>query len=288
MRKYSFLFEADQVNLENPSDNNGFEPLIKSKADIPLSLDQAKKMEIVAKIREIEAKTKESEAKAQQLQAGGDGMDGGDPSMGGGIDPATGMPMDPSMGGAGGMPGGQIDPNTGMPMDPSMGGGIDPMTGMPMDPNQQQNDPLMGLGDKSAPPDPMGGMGGGGMDPMTGMPSPSGPTTAYTAIGRAYKLKQIFEYLLKIKKYLRDNTSSETNLEGLYDEIHQAYEMFKLVINNLKIYKDQVDDLIIKYYELIKLVLEKINNNLNEGELNDILDTEDVLSDDEDEDDESD
>ena len=276
------MFEADQINLENPSDNNGFEPLIKSKADIPLSEEQAKKMEIVAKIRQIEAKTKESEAKAAQLQAQA-GMGGGDPSMGGGIDPNTGMPMDPSMGGgAGGMPG--MDPNTGMPMDPSMGGGqIDPNTGMPMDPNQQQDDPLLGLGDKSAPPDPMGGMGGG-MDPMTGMPTPPQPSTVYTAIGRAYKLKQIFDYLLKIKKYLRDNTSSETNLEGLYDEVHQAYEMFRVVINNLKIYKDQIDDLIIKYYELIKLVLEKINNNLNEGELNDILDNEDILSDDDDED----
>lgn len=271
MKHYSFLFEADQINLENPSGNNGFEPLIKSKADIPASLEQAKKMEIIAKVREIEAKTKEAEAKAKSLEAQsmGGGIDPNtgmpmDPNMGGGIDPNTGMPMDPNAGG--------IDPNTGMPMNPNMGGGIDPNTGMPMDPNQQQNDPLFGLGDKSAPPDPNGGMGGG-MDPMTGMPMDQ-PTTQYTAIGRAYKLKQLFEYLIKIKTYLRDNVSNEVNMDYLYNQIQQAYEMFKIVINNLKIYKDQIDSIIVMYYELIKLVLEKITNTTNEGELHDILDTE--------------
>ena len=122
MKHHTFLYEDQMMptdptmdpNAGMPQQEDTFEPLIKSKADIPLSNEQAKKMETVAKIRQIEAKTKEIEAKANQLANGGM-----DPSMGGGqIDPMTGMPMG----------GGQVDPNTGMPM----GGGIDPMTGMPV------------------------------------------------------------------------------------------------------------------------------------------------------------
>ena len=68
MKHYSFVTEADQINLENPTENNGFEPLIKSKADIPLSNEQAEKMVTVAKIREIEAKTRQLEAKAKATE----------------------------------------------------------------------------------------------------------------------------------------------------------------------------------------------------------------------------
>lgn len=262
MKKYSFVTEADQINLENPTENNGFEPLIKSKADIPLSNEQAEKMVTVAKIREIEAKTRqlEAQAKATEQQA----EMGGDPNAAGGIDPMTGMPMDPNAAGgidpATGMPmggAGGIDPMTGMPMGGGAGGDIDPMTGMPTG-----GDPLQGLGDKSAPPDPMGGMGG--MDPMTGMPMPGGGGPVYTAIGRAYKLKDIFEKLSRIRTYLRDCTNTE--LESLYSDSNTAFDMFKLVINNLKVYKEKVDELIIMYYELIKIMLEKIKNTLNETE----------------------
>jgi len=250
MKPYSFLIEADQINLDNPSENNGFEPLIKSKADIPLSTDQAKKMEIVAKIRQIEAKTKELEASAKAKEA--EGMM--DPN-GMGIDPMTGMPMDPSM---------------------QMNGAIDPMTGMPMPGNGAQDpnaDPLAGLGDKSAMPDPMGGLGGG-IDPMTGMPMP-GTGSTYTAIGRAYKLKNIFDSLQKIKNYLRD--TADVDLGEFYDDVDTAFEMFKLVINNLKTYKDKVDELIVLYYELINQLLQKIRNTLNEQSGN----VEEVITNDE-------
>lgn len=105
------------------------------------------------------------------------------------VDPATGMPMDPSMmPPAGGMPMGPsmmptpggmppVDPATGMPMDPSMmppPGGmppVDPATGMPMDPAmmspagaaQQTGDPVL---------DTLISMGVMLMDPSTGQPIP--------------------------------------------------------------------------------------------------------------------
>ena len=246
MKHYSFISEADQINLENPPENNGFEPLIKSKADIPLSNDMADRLVTVAKIRQIEAKTRELDAKAKAAEAQVGQME--DQGV---IDPMTGMPMDPNAQGA-------VDPMTGMPM----GGAIDPMTGMPMDPNAQGNDPLQGLGDKSAPPDPTGGMGGA-IDPMTGMPMPGGGTV-YTAIGRAYKLKEIFDKLTRIKNYLRDSNNEQ--LSKMYKDADKSFEMYKLVINNLKTYKEKVDDLIIMYYELIKIMLEKIKNTLNEKE----------------------
>ena len=104
---------------------------------------------------------------------------------------------------------------------------------------------------------------GGGVDPMTGMPMPGGGAV-YTAIGREYKLKDIFENLTKIRNYLRDTNNIE--LSKLYKDSDKAFEMYKLVINNLKTYKEKVDDLIIMYYELIKIMLEKIKNTLNETE----------------------
>lgn len=257
-RKYSFISEADMMNQTSdptidpnasaqpqvpnpiqqpPSAADSFEPLIKSINDVPHSKEKADTLLIAAKIREIEAKTKETLAKAEQPQM--------DPNMG----------MDPAMGG-------QIDPNTGMPMDPSMmGGQIDPMTGQPMDPNaQQQNDPLKGLGDSTAPQDPNAMMGMGMIDPMTGMPTgdPNEPPKTFTAVGRAYKLKKIYEILDNISRLL--HISSDPKLQELYKEVDTAFDLFRLVVNNLKIYKEKVDELIVLYYALLKDICIKIED----------------------------
>ncbi|KAI9354312.1 hypothetical protein DFJ73DRAFT_923028, partial [Zopfochytrium polystomum] len=84
------------------------------------------------------------------------------------IDPATGLPVDPTAAGAGAA----IDPATGLPVDPSAAGGaIDPNTGLPMDGSGGAVDPATGM-----PIDPATGMpmdpsqGGGAVDPATGMP----------------------------------------------------------------------------------------------------------------------
>lgn len=232
---------------QQPSEAESFEPLIKNASDIPHSKDNAEKLLITAKIREIEARTKETLAKAEQPPM--------DPSMGGGMDPS--------------MMGGGIDPATGMPIQP--GGQIDPMTGQPLDPNaQQQNDPLKGLGDASAPQDPMGMMGmgmGGQIDPMTGMPmgDPNEPPKTFTAVGRAFKLKKIYEILDNVSRLL--HITSDPKLQELCEEVDTAFELFRLVVNNLKIYKEKVDELIVLYYSLVKDVCVKIEDIYKERKL---------------------
>lgn len=259
-KKYSFFVESDMMdqmndpafdpnasaqsqdpNFEQQSktDDDSFEPLIKSAKDIPHSEERANTLKIVAQIKNIEAKTKETLAKAKQLEQ---------PQM----DPNSGE-MDSAMGG-------QIDPNTGMPIDPSMmGGQIDPMTGQPMDPNlQQKDDPLRGLGDSTAPQD--SSMGMGAVDPMTGMPTgdPNEASKTFTAVGRAYKLKKIYEILDNISRLL--HISSDPKLQELYKEVDTAFDLFRLVVNNLKIYKEKVDELIILYYALLKDICIKIED----------------------------
>lgn len=247
MKTYSFLREAgindgqidpnlaqnsqdpNMVQQQNPAmmDMQGgdptadFEPLIKSAADAPHSKEKADILKTVAQIRQIEAQTKETLARAAQP-------------------PADAMMDDGS--------GQQIDPMTGQPIDPSMmNGQIDPMTGMPMsgDPQTQDNGPLAGLGDGSAPADPMGGQ----IDPMTGMPM-GGVQKTFTAVGRAYKLKKIYDILDKLSNFL--HTTPDTKLQEISKQIDESFELFRLVINNLKLYKDQIDDLIIMYYSLLK------------------------------------
>lgn len=260
------MMQSQQPPMDPTQDPNAaggqqqseFQPLIKSAADIPLSKAGVERLKIAAQIRQIEAKTKEIEAKTQQAQMAGQG--GQDP-MGGQIDPATGQPM------PGG--GGQIDPNTGMPMDPmAQQGAVDPMTGQPMDPNaQQNNDPLKGLGDRSAPPDAMGGMGGGGIDPMTGQPMPGGDNGAepFTALGRAFKLKEIFTTIHTLNKILKKQ--SDEDLLVLSTQLDKAFDLFKLIVNNLKSYKDQIDNIIIMYYTLLKSVSDEMTKILREKKL---------------------
>lgn len=258
-KKYSFFAESDMMTqmidpntstqLQDPNseqqsktDDDSFEPLIKNAKDIPHSEERANTLKIVAQIKNIEAKTKETLAKAKQLEQ---------PKM----DPNSEGMVDSAMGG-------QIDPNTGMPLDPSMmGGQIDPMTGQPLDPNsQQKDDPLRGLGDSTAPQDSNSMMGMGSVDPVTGMPAgdPNEVSKTFTAVGRAYKLKNIYEILDNISRLL--HISSDPKLQELYKEVDTAFDLFRLVVNNLKIYKEKVDELIILYYALLKDICIKIED----------------------------
>ncbi len=232
----------ENAEQQNQEEEDTFEPLIKSIDDVPHSEDRANTLKIAAQIRNIEAKTKETLAKTKQIEN----------------PPADEQAMDPN--------GGAIDPNTGMPMDPNMQ--IDPMTGQPINPAmmqqqpQQDEDPLRGLGDAIAPQNPMGM---GAVDPMTGMPTGDGTTKSFTAVGRAYKLKKIYDILDGISRLL--HISSDIKLQQLYKEVDTAFELFRLVINNLKIYKDKVDELIVLYYALLKDICIKIEDIYKERKL---------------------
>ena len=233
----------ENTEQQNQEEEDAFEPLIKSIDDVPHSEDRANTLKIAAQIRNIEAKTKETLAKTKQIEnppAGEEAMT--DPNGGAGIDPNTGMPMDPNM---------QIDPMTGQPLNPGM-----------MQQQPQDDDPLRGLGDATAPQSPMGM---GAVDPMTGMPTGDGTTKSFTAVGRAYKLKKIYDILDGISRLL--HISSDIKLQELYKEVDTAFELFRLVINNLKIYKEKVDELIVLYYALLKDICIKIEDIYKERKL---------------------
>ncbi len=219
-----------------------------------------------AEIANMQARTREIQARIGEYQSpGGAGMPMGEEGTEGQIDPMTGQPMDPGVGG-------QIDPMTGQPMDPGMGGQIDPMTGMPMQ-GQQDEGPahLKGLGDATDPEaNDMMGMGGmGAVDPMTGMPMPDTGGKVPTTIGRLYLLKRIYLRLIILKKLL--SQSSDYELTELRKTITDSLYVFKLVIQNLKTFKDKIDEIIVNYYMLVKETCMKLQDfyDISDDDMND-------------------
>jgi len=108
-------------------------------------------------------------------------------------------------------------------------------------------------------------MAAGGIDPMTGMPMDPSQQKSFTAVGRAYKLKKIYDILDKLSNLL--HTTPDTKLQEISKEVDEGFELFRLVVNNLKLYKDQVDDLIVMYYAMLKNVCDNIENVYKERKL---------------------
>ena len=89
---------------------------------------------------------------------------------------------------------------------------------------------------------------------------------AFTALGRAQKLKDIYTSLLSLQKILKKQ--SDDQLQKLYKQSTEVINLLKLVINNLKSYKDQIDSLIIMYYDFLKQISEAIESIMKEKKLN--------------------
>jgi len=124
------------------------------------------------------------------------------------------------------------DPNA---MDPNA------MGGMGADPN----DPMPGFGDTTDPA--AGGMGGMDMGGMGGAPQKT-PTT----IGRIYIMTKIYYKLAALSYVLSNNPDKD--LINLSKQVNESFEIYKLVISNMKIFKDKIDDTIIMYYQFIREV----------------------------------
>lgn len=250
--------DGDEVDLTQDPQANGGQPEVDPNSQqIPTETEkQEAKQEIAgskpqtkeeADIARIQAQTREIQAKIGEYGQGG------------------GMPneMDPSMGG------GQIDPATGQPI-----GGIDPMTGQPMMGGQQPaqpNDPLKGFGDTTDPMarmGMMGGMGGMGMpgqiDPMTGQPmmGDQGPAKTATTIGRLYTLKKIYNRLSKLNKVLTHCPDEE--LTKLSNVASEAFKIFRMICKNLKTYKEDIDEVIVNYYMLVKDLGEQVERHMKQ------------------------
>lgn len=197
------------------------------KENNPPSEGQTPQTKEEAEIAKTQAETEKIKAEAEAAKGKTDegGFTGTEEVSG---TPAAGDPNAMS-----GMPPGS-DPNA-MAM-----GGMGAMPGMP-DPN----DPLGGFGETSAAG--AGGMGGFGAPPKT-----------TTTLGRLYLIKKLYYKLSAINHILVNNT--DPKLTELSKTVSEGFDLFKLVVNNLKSYKDKIDDIIVMFYEFIKAICEHLDN----------------------------
>ena len=130
--------------------------------------------------------------------------------------------------------------------EPNTETGVDPNTA---DPTQQPNDQAAMMGGAqqgtATAYDPTGGMG------MAGGMGYEQPKTA-DEIGKTYELKKIYSRLLSIDSQL--SFSSDVILLKLRKFISKAIELFEILIANESSFKDEIDDIIIKYYEFLSQV----------------------------------
>jgi hypothetical protein len=233
--------ELSQVPEEEPSDNEENQTTVAVSGTEPQTKDEAD-------IARIQAQTREIQAKIGEYTPPG-GAQNVDPSMAGSAMPGnpSGMTMGPGVGGMGGI------------TDPAM-----------MGMEQQPPDPMKGFGDTTDPSSKLGamgmGMGMGGIDPMTGMPTGDmGPSKTPTAIGRLYLIKKIYYRLALLDKVLTDCPDPEV-LE-LSNTTREAFDIFRLVIQNLKNYKEKIDEIIIDYYMLLKDIGQVVENHFKSKNL---------------------
>ena len=123
------------------------------------------------------------------------------------------------------------------------------------------------MGGQNAMMDPsMGGagmdpsMGGAGMDMMgggmgMGMPEeePSIATTP-SEVGRLYEIQKLFYKLKTIDGILAQSTENE--LIQLKKSADDALEIFQMVVDNLALYKDRLDQVILYFYKYVERVTE--------------------------------
>lgn len=137
-----------------------------------------------------------------------------------------------------------IDPNQADPDPNQMMGGDptqDPKQMMQQDPNQMNAmDPNMGGGGMVT--DPSMGMGGFGNEPQK---------TA-EEIGKIFELKKIYSRLLAIESQL--SFSSDIILLKLRKFITKAIELFEVLIANINSFREEVDNIIVLFYEFLEEV----------------------------------
>jgi len=71
-----------------------------------------------------------------------------------------------------------------------------------------------------------------------------------TALGRLYMLQKLYFRLSSINHLLVNST--DTGLEELTAQVSEVFDIFKLVVNNLKSFKGKIDEIIIMFYQFIR------------------------------------
>jgi hypothetical protein len=87
------------------------------------------------------------------------------------------------------------------------------------------------------------------VDPMTGKPK-------FTAeeVGRIFELKKIYSRLLAIESQL--SFSVDVVLLKLRRYVSDAIELFETLISNISAFKDDLDDIIVMYYNFLEELYE--------------------------------
>jgi len=88
-----------------------------------------------------------------------------------------------------------------------------------------------------------------GMDPsMMGMGMQTGPTDSQ-GVGRVYELKKIYSRLVSMQSYL--SSSTDVNLIKLRNYVSNTMDLFRTLISNIALYKDNLDEIIIAFYKVV-------------------------------------
>ena len=85
---------------------------------------------------------------------------------------------------------------------------------------------------------------------MGGMGAP--PAKTADEVGKIFELKKIYSRLLAIESQL--SFSSEIVLLKLRKYISQSIELFETLISNVDTFKNEIDDIIVVYYEFLEQV----------------------------------
>jgi len=205
------------------------EPQTKEEADIAKTQAETEKIRAEAEAASNpEDPTAEADRSGEEDPMGEDPMEGEDPMGGAGADPMA-------------------DPG-------SMGAMGDPMAGMPG--QADPNDPMGGFGDSTAPGADDGGMGMGGMGMGMGGETPQKTTTA---LGRLFIIKKLHFRLAAINHLLVNSTDPE--LTEISDKVAEVFDIFKLVVNNLKSFKGKIDEVIVMFYQFIREVCKVLHTH---------------------------
>jgi len=227
--------DEEQPSEEEVADE---EANVQIAGDEPQTREEAEIARIQARTRQIQAQTGEYTPPGAEQAQDEEGME--DDGMGDGMDDMG----EDNMG----------DQN------------IDPMTGMPVE-EPGPPDPMKGFGDTTDPDAQqnamMGGMGG--IDPMTGQPLPDEPSKTPTALGRLYMMKKIYYRLALLDNILTSCPDEEIN--ELREDVKEAFEVFKLIVHNLKAYKGKADEIIVDYYMLIRDITKKLELHFKERKM---------------------
>ena len=96
---------------------------------------------------------------------------------------------------------------------------------------------------------------GGDMAGMGGMGEQEEKLTS-SQIGRVFELKKIYSRLSSVESYL--SRATDQSILELRKYVSQSIDLFEVVISNYDQYKENVDDIIIQFYEFLDVIYSSI------------------------------